>query len=259
MDTPRRWVFSTSNGLIPFYAGGRSHFFNLTDHLPHRGAIAYYSLSDVINYMLSGWTHYMHNVLGDTSFGAYVYVGNRGPRVFFSSTTYGLKNIRLAIRRLADGYPNALDLILRHIVIGGAERDVSQAGAGYADGESFHIFSRKTTGFQNNANFMTFHCNELTQFRKSDSISPTDGNSLIAICTPVDHSDQNDAGRAYIYKVSKGTLVAPKVFFDRNQVLTQFEVVARAATENGAFSEILKASYTEVNTTMQLTLIIRAW
>jgi len=71
---------------------------------------------------------------------------------------------------------------------------------------------------------MTVHSSELTQFRKSDSIAPTDGSSLIGTCFPSTSQTQYDF---YQCSIATGDLVSPKIAFDRTQTLTELSIFLR--------------------------------
>lgn len=261
-DVPRRWVWSSIDPSFAVTVGGTTYSFDLSSVIPSGRDIGYYSLSEVITYLLTAWTNFMKNRLGDASFTAFTYVDRVGVRIFFSSTTYGRNSIRLLWKRMHNAYPNAVDLLLRHFSIGGVTADVQ---SGYT-GESFAIFPRASTGFQNNATFMTIHSNELTQFRKADSLAPANGHNLIGVCTTnagnVANRTAGTSGdaepRQYSYRIIDGSMTTPKVFFDKTQSLSQFEISLTVASENGSFSEVIKATIAEIHT-VSCIAVFRLW
>lgn len=250
MDAPRRWVFSEFSPNVGLIIKNVNYSFSLTNFLPNGSAIGYYSLSDVITYLLNAWQSFMNNTIGDSSFVASMIVDRYGPKVFFTSTMFSKNQVRLDVRLFVDTFPNAMNLLSRHVWFSSPFPDTNQTGT---SGESFYIRPRANTHFQNNANFLTFHSNELTQFRRQDSIAPTEGNSLIAVGTPGATDDSTD-----VYVFRQKTLVSPKIFFDKFQTLNSFEVSVRAASESGTYGALLKYSPTELQN-ISLTLIFRLW
>lgn len=255
-DAPRRFVWSSCDMTIPFFVGGRQHFFNMEDFLPYGRTIAYYSPNDMITYFCNGITHFMQNRLGDGSFVCYPYVDNIGPRIFFRSTTYGLNSIRLFLFSTSATIQNALQLLMNHFMFTSPRTDASQSGG---VGESFGIHVKRSSGMQSNSPFLTVHSNELTQFRKSDSVAPVEGSSLIGVCTPVsafEDSASSDEG-TYLYRIEKGTLVTPKLSFDKNKAVTTFDVALRVSVDNVHFDHV-KVSQSEL-AACKLCLIFRMW
>ena len=255
LNTPRRMVWSVADGQIPIIVAGRLHSFDLYNFLPYGNSIEYYRPADILQYLLNAWTNFMVNRLGDSSFSATLYASSIGElRIFFTSTTYGFNSIRFMLASNAEELSrSALNILLKLFYFGGARRDTYLG----VDGESFSVNPRQDTGFQNNAPFITLHSNELTQFRKNDSVAPTEGTSLFGVITPAEGEQDLKNGQMIVYKVTKGTLLSPKMAFDRNQVLTQFEVVLRTSKDSLQF-DYLTFKPTDVNQ-IALTLIFRMW
>ena len=249
MDSPRRMVFSEFAMNVPILIGRTVHKFNLMNFLPNDGAVGYYSLSQIIDFLLNAWSNFMVNQLGDSTFYCTATVDRTGPKIFFTSSTYGLNMIRYDVRRFAESFPNGMDFLMRHFWFMTPFHDT----VGSRTGESFYIFPRADTKIQNNATFLTFHSDELTQFRRADSIAPSCGNSLIGIGTPGAGTEDTE-----VYVFRQKTLVAPKLFFDRGQVINVFEAVVRATSENGTYSHLLKFTPAEIQN-ISLTLIFRLW
>ncbi len=256
-DAPRRFVWSDCDMTVPFYIKGNLHYFDITNFIPFGRTISYYAPSDIINYLVTSLNSYMNNVIGDATFTSYIYVDNIGPRFFFRSTTYGLNTIRLYLFSCYGVGMNALNLFLNHFTFTSPRTDTTQA---VGTGESFGISLRSITDFQNNSPFMTLHSNELTQFRKSDSVAPVDGSSLIGVCSPVvkfESSRNESADGTYMYRVQKGTLATPKISFDKNKAVTAFDVSLRASPDNANFKNVQVTNGELAN--CSLSLIFRKW
>ena len=255
---PRRFAPMATDMTIPLIVNGRTYSFNMSNYLPFGQAVAYYNLGDVITFFLNAWTNFMQVQLGDASFYATVYVDSVSPRIFWSSTTYSLGKIRLMLSDVKDaGMPSFLSAIKNHLFfLDTRTGDMSQQSSGYPTGESMGILPRSQTGVQNNATCMTIHSNELTQFRKSDSLAPADGPSIIGVITmPSLYTNGTGMGALHA-SVKTGSLTAPKIAFDKTQTLTEFLIYLRAVDASG--STIIQQSQTELRQ-MSLLLIFRCW
>lgn len=253
-STPRRFVFSDCSMSVPISIDRRVHVFNMTNHLPNGQQISYYKLGDVIDYFITGFTNYMRNVVGDSSFYCTVYVNAVSPRLFWWSSTYPRGGIGLLLSDVEDSQPNFITLLKNHLFFTDLQSaDRSQATAGYDYGESLGFIAQARTSLQNNALGMSIHCNELTQFRKSDSIAPADGASIIGVLTPQDRDVQN----IFYASVKDGTLISPKISFDRTQTCTQTTIYFRVLQPNGSSSP-LQLKGTEVLTS-SILLTFRVW
>lgn len=262
-STPRRVVWTDTDMSIAVYVNGRLKIFDLTRFIPTGQAIGYHSPAQLISYLSTALNSYMHNVIGDSSFDSYIYVDDVGARFFFTSAAYLPGQIRLFLFPLTgSSQMSALQLIQNHINFTTPRVDTSQS----TSGESMGLFIRAATEFQNNSPFLTVHSNELTQFRKSDSICPVEGSSLIGVCTPVCQFEGDDSsGRqaangctgTYVYTVSKGSLDTPKIAFDRNKAITSFDVILRVAPNNTNFTT-LQVTSTEL-ASCRLSLVFRVW
>ncbi len=260
--TPRRWVWSESNLHVPVLVADKYYEYDFTRTLPQGANIEYYSLEDILEHLRTTWITFMTVFLGDSSFVASFYVANGGLRLFFGSTTYGRGAIRLGLSRYSGAVRSVLNLIMRHIQITSV-RNETRSGV---DGESFGIYPRSLTPFQNNALYMTIHSQELTQFRKEKTcIAPQSGETLIGVFTPTDHTHvfndgENESelvGGAHLYKTTTGTLVSPKSPFDKTQTLTQFEATLRVSADGGGFNYV-NLTPTEL-LQCSLSLVFRVW
>jgi len=255
-DAPRRFVWSSCDMTVPIFIAGRQYFFNMENFLPFGRTIAYYSPNDIITYFCNALSSFVVNQLGDATFVCYPYVDNVGARIFFRSTTYGLNSIRLFLFSTSGTLQNALQLLLNHLMFTSPRVDNTQSGG---TGESFGVMVKRSSGLQSNSPFLTIHSNELTQFRKSDSVAPVEGSSLIGVCTPVTRFEEGlaDDEGTYLYRVEKGTLVTPKVSFDKNKAVTTFDVALRVSVDNVHFDHV-KVSQSEL-AACKLCLIFRMW
>lgn len=259
--TPRRWVWSESNLHVPLWVAGKYYEYNFTNSLPYGSNIDYYSLEDILEYLRTTWINFMANFLGDSTFVASFYVSNGLIRFFFGSTTYGRGVIRLGLTKYSGAVKSVLNLILRHVNVTSVRNDTQ----GGVDGESFGIFPRSLTPFQNNSLYMTVHSQELTQFRKEKScIAPQSGETLIGLFTSEASGGTFDndtssviSGGGYIYRLVDGSLVSPKSPFDKTQTLTQFEVTLRVSADGGGFNYVLMTPIELMQST--LSLIFRVW
>jgi len=258
LATPKRFVFSECDMQVPMTVAGQSYTFSMSSYLPYGRNIAYYSIADLLGYVISGVTDFMKTNMGDTNFTSFIYVDNVGPRLYWRSPKYGLNSIRFLLRHITGAHSTFWDILSNSIVFADMRVGDTTGQTGYT-GESMAFYSKPDTGFQNNNSFMTIHCKELTQFRKSDNIAPTEGSSLIGICTnnflPIGIFDNTyNPDRRFI--LSNNTLTSPKIAFDRTQVVTELEVTLRVA--NTSISQEIKFSPTEVES-VQATLIFRLW
>lgn len=255
-DAPRRFVWSTCDMTIPFYLNGVQKIFSLESFIPYGRTIAYYSPNDMITYFCTALSNFMVNTMGDASFVCYPYADNVGARIFFRSPTFGLNSLRLFLFPTSGTQQNAMQLLLNHFMFTTPRVDTTQA---VGTGESFGVMVKRTSGLQNNSPFLTIHSNELTQYRKSDSVAPVEGSSLIGVCTPSAKFDDgtSDSEGTYLYRVEKGTLVTPKISFDKNKALTTFDVALRVAAANVHFEHV-KVSQAELSA-CKLCLIFRMW
>lgn len=257
---PRRFSPMATDMSIPLIVAGVVYSFNMTNFLPYGQSIAWYNLSDVVTWLLNAWTSFMQNNLGDASFYATVYVDNVTPRIFWSSTTYGPGQIRFMLSDVRyAGVPSFLSALKSHLFfLDTRTGDTSQASNGYATGESMGILARKQTGIQNNATCLTFHSTELTQYRKSDTLAPADGASLIGVLSaPLIGGSDADNGMGILFgNIKGGSLTSPKIAFDKTQTLTEFMVYLRAVDAGG--STVIQFSQTEVRQITAL-LIFRCW
>lgn len=256
---PRRFAPMATDMTIPLIVNGVMHSFNMANYLPHGQSVAYYTLGEVLQWLLDAWTNFMHNHIGDTSFYATIYTDSVSPRIFWSSTTYSLSQIRLAISDVADaGIPSFLSAIKSHLyILDTRTGDTSQEGEGYPVGDSMGILPRSNSGFQNNALSVSVHSSELTQFRKSDSIAPSDGSSLLGVMTLASPVSVRGSGMGVVYgSINIGGLVSPKISFDKTQTLTEFNVYLRAIDASG--STIMQISQTELRQ-WTCMLVFRCW
>jgi len=255
-DAPRRFVWSNCDMTIPLYVNGNPFFFNIENFLPFGRTISYYSPNDVITYFCTALTSFMVNQMADATFVCYPYVDNIGARIFFRSTKFGLNSIRLYLFSTSGTVQSAMQLLLNHFMFTTPRVDTTQS---VGTGESFGVMVKRGSGIQNNSPFMTIHSNELTQFRKSDSVAPVEGSSLIGVCTPVVRFEDGvaDTEGTYLYRVEKGTLVTPKLSFDKNKAVTTFDVALRVSVDNVHFDHV-KVSQTEL-AACKLCLIFRMW
>lgn len=256
--TPRRFVLRDVDTSIPIVVNQTPYVFDISSILPNGRNIQYFSLADALGYLVTALTNFMKNQLGDSTFYASIYVDKIGPRLFYTSTTYGLNSIRLIIGELENRQPNFLNILFNHMIITDLRvGDTSQSGLGYATGESIGFQSRSQTGFQNNSTLLTLHSNELTQFRKGDSIAPTDGTSLVGVVFPYGSlgNTSTDPGQ-YQASLKGGFLNSPKVSFDRTQTLTEFMVTLRVLQGTGNAVVMLKP--TELQNSLCI-LTFRMW
>jgi len=254
---PRRVSLNQIDMQIPFLLRNRILHFSMEGHLPNGRNISYYTIDQLFTFLIQAWTDYMKNIIGDSTFFATVYIDAIGPRLYWTSSTYGLNNIRLYIADFESRMPNFLNLIMNFVGFTDVRvGDTSQTSRGYADGESVGFFARAETSLQNNTTTMTVHCNELTQFRKSDSIAPIEGTSIIGACTPPLLIGGGTAGGTYVFSKELGTLVSPKVAFDRNQTTTEFFVTFRVFQGNQG--QVVTLNSTELHQAT-CTLTFRLW
>lgn len=255
--TPRRVVLNQVDMNVSFVIRDVMHHFSMEEHLPYGRAIAYYSISEMFTYFINGWTHFMKNILGDASFFATTYVDNSGPRLYWTSTTFGLNNIRLFLAQHESSMPSFLHILLNFIGFTNLRvGDTSQAPLGYPLGESAGFYARQSTSLQNNCVTLTLHSNELTQFRKSDSIAPIEGTSLIGGATPGLFAGGGQSGGTYLFTTKTGSLVSPKIAFDRSQTVTEFTVSLRVF--QGTSGQVVFLNSTELQQAV-ITLIFRLW
>lgn len=256
----RRFSPLATDMTIPLVVAGTTYSFNMANYLPYGQSVAYYNLGDVITYFLNAWTNFMHNQLGDASFYATVYVDNVSPRIFWSSTTYSLGQIRLLLSDVKyPGVPSFLSALKNHLFfLDTRTNDTSQTAQGYPTGESMGILPRRQTGIQNNMMCMTIHSQELTQFRKSDSMAPADGPTIIGTVTcPSKSGSEEESGVSAFYASTRtGGLISPKIAFDKTQTLTEFSVYLRAVDATGSVP--VQLSQTELRQ-MSILLVFRCW
>jgi len=254
---PRRVSLSQIDMQIPFLLRNQILHFSMENYIPNGRNISYYSIDQMFTFLIRAWTDYMKLVLGDSSFYATVYIDTNGPRLFWTSTTYGLHNIRLYIADFESRMPNFLNLLMNFVGFTDVRvGDTSQSANGYATGESVGFFARAETPLQNNTTTMTIHCNELTQFRKSDSIAPIEGTSIIGACTPPTLVGGGSTGGTYCFSTALGTLVSPKIAFDRNNCTTEFYVTFRVFQGNQG--QVVTLNATELHQAT-CTLTFRLW
>jgi hypothetical protein len=256
---PRRFVLSGCDMTVPLFVAGQYYAFNLTNFLPNGQNISYYRLADVVQYLINGLNNFMNNVIGDSSFVALLYVDAIGPRLFWYSTMFGQQQIRLFLGQMEGQNPNILNLILNHILVTDIRSgDTTQAQAGYPSGESMGLRALAQTGLQNNTMMMSIHCRELTQFRTSDTLAPSDGASLIATALPAPRNTFAPNGQPIMFTgtIKDGSLISPKIAFDRNQSLTEFEVELHVT--QGTINQFVSFTATEIQN-CQLLCVFRFW
>lgn len=252
---PRRFVFSPFDMLVPLTINSRVYTFNMTNILPYQQAIAYYRLSDMINFFVTGITSFMQNVIGDNSFYCTVYVDNVSPRLFFYSSNYPNGAIRLVLNTIGDSNQNFMSLLQRHLFFSDYRvGDTTQAASGYPVGESLGFQAMPRTGFENNALAMTLHSADMTQYRKMDSIAPADGSTLIATLYPQNVSDQLSIFTA---SIKDGSMVSPKISFDRTQTLLESTFTVRVISSSKGSNPMQMKATELLGTTLLLTF--RAW
>lgn len=255
--SPKRVVLNQIDMSIPVLIKQTLHHFNVENYLPHGRNIAYYSILDLLTHVINAWTNFMHTTIGDASFFATLYVDNAGPRLYWTSATFGLHNIRLFLSQHEGQLPNFLHIVMNYIGFTNLRvGDTSQSSLGYAEGESLGFYARGETKFQNNTCVLTLHSNELTQFRKSDSIAPIEGTSLIGCITPPIFAGGGSNGGTYVYTAATGTLNSPKIAFDRSQTITEFLVSLRVF--QGTSGHVVFLNSTELQQAT-CTLVFRLW
>ena len=254
---PRRFVFSVADMNIKLQVAGVTYAFDMTKFLPNGRQISYYTLAGAINYFISGWTAFMVNMVGDTNFYATVYVDHIGPRLFWHSPKFGLQAVRLLLKEASNEMSGFMTILKQHIFFTdtrvGDSSQQGTLGAGVL-GESIGFMARQQTNMQNNALIMTVHSNELTQFRKVDNIAPSDGSSLIGALIP--HSHEGGNAITLSATIKDGTLVSPKVAFDKTQTLNQFGIHFRVSF--GDHTSPVQLSATEL-AGATCVLVLRAW
>lgn len=254
---PRRLALNQVDMQIPVLIRNVMYHFSIESFLPHGRKIAYYSIVEMLNYFITAWESFMHNEVGDATFHALTYVDSAGPRLYWTSTNFGLNNIRLFLPQMEDRMTNFLQILTNFVGFTNLRvGDTSQDPLGYAEGESLGFYARTITPWQNNCNTLTLHCNELTQFRKSDSIAPIEGMTLIGCSVPNAFYGGGKDGGTYTFTEKLGTLVSPKIAFDRSQTVTEFLVSLRVF--QGTHGQALFLSPTELQQAV-LTLIFRLW
>jgi len=254
---PRRFVFSVCDMNVPIQVAGRTYTFDMSNFIPNGRRISYYTLGNAINYFINGWTAFMKNVLGDTNFYATVYVDAISPRLFWYSGKYGLNAVRILLKDALDEAPGFLQILKNHIFFTdmrvGDDSQQGTTGAGTL-GESIGFMAREQTGQQNNALLMTVHSNELTQFRKIDNIAPADGQSMIGALIP--HKRSGTGTVTLTASVKDGSLISPKIAFDKTQTLTEFSIHFRVSFGN--YNTVVQMSSTELSGSSAV-LVFRAW
>lgn len=254
--TPRRFVLSGVDMNVPLMIDGVLYNMNVYNHIPYGQNIAYYTLADVLTYFVNAWNTFMVTMVGDATFYATIYLDSIGPRLFWTSSTYGQHKIRIILSEFENRQANFFNILMNHIQITDLRAgDTSQVSLGYGVGESLGFQPRQQTGFQNNSIIMSIHCNELTQFRKSDSIAPIEGTSIIGTLFPLFNIDMT-RGFDMFYSSKTGSLISPKIAFDRTQTLTEFTVTLRVMQGTGNAMVALKP--TELQSSI-CVLTFRLW
>jgi len=252
---PRRFVFREYDLNIFMNIAGRMHFADITKFLPYGRSIAWYTLDEIITYLIGAVTHYMHNQLGDSSFTMSTYVDASGPRLFWKSDVYPPSTIRFIFSDFQEAAPHFLQLFLNHFYVSDARVPDSNPDTLETNGESLGISARQETKHQNNALYTTIHIPELTQFRKGDSSAPVEGSSLVGVCLPQVVSESDDA-MSLRASIKDGTLCSPKIAFDRSQSILSFEVYLRTIV--GQRNETVYFKPIELFNT-SIALIFRVW
>ena len=158
------------------------------------------------------------------------------------------------------GVASFMSVIKNHLwILDVRTGDTSQTSNGYPVGESMGILPRRQTGVPNNAPYVTVHSSELTQFRKSDSLAPQDGASLLGtIVFPANTIAPAGGVPTMFASIRTGGLTSPKIAFDKTQSLTEFQVYLRSIDGSSGSSSIVQLSVTELRQ-MTLVCVFRVW
>jgi hypothetical protein len=274
MVVQRRMNFTEMYGIVIGAVTGitRSLAIDLRGFLTQVGdgsgdLVGYYTLTDLFNLVRLGIQSFL-SLSGYTSISTALFVdpANNGDICIFWSSTMPVGHLSI---NMDSSVSNFFQEALNFFGISSGPRAYTYNGT---PGEVIRIFPRglQSRSFNNASPVMTIHSDEMTQFRKFDSISFTEGGSLLGVLNCVEPSTASEFGMPplaadlqtnnnyYRWTRQDGSLVSQKINFSKDQLLTEYHVTLWGGA-NSFFSSSF-VSFNKVEAAqVSLIMVFRLW